>query len=144
VADARVRDIVARQAFMQTLGVTVVRVEDGEVELQLVSRPDLLQHAGYMHAGVLATLVDTACGAAAATRMADDRDVLSVEFKLNLLAPATGDSLTAIGRVVRAGRTLTVCSGDVWSVSGPNRTLVAVMQATMMAVTPPGRGTGIN
>ncbi len=135
-------DIVARQPFMETLGVTVARIEPGEVELQLVPRPDLLQHTGAVHAGVLATMADTACGVAAAMGMAEGRQVLSVEFKLNLLAPAGGDLLAAIGRVVRAGRTLTVCSGEVWSVSGQNRQLVALMQATMMAVTTPTTAPG--
>jgi uncharacterized protein (TIGR00369 family) len=131
---ARVRDTFARQQFMATLGARVVRVESGEVEIVLPCRADLTQHTGVVHAGVVTSIVDSACGGAAATLMPDDREVVSVEFKINLLAPAGGDFLRAIGRVVRAGRTLTVCSGEVWAITGDDARIVAVMQATMMGV----------
>ncbi len=128
------RAALERQPFMTTLGVTLERVAEGEVELRLACAPALTQHTGALHAGAITAIVDSACAAAAATVAAADRDIVSVEFKVNLLAPAVGDFVTAIGRVVRAGRTLTVCSGEVWAVSGEESVLVAVMQATMMAL----------
>ncbi len=134
--EARVRAVFAHQEFMTTLGATLERVVPGEVEIRLPCRADLTQHTGVVHAGVVTAIVDTACGGAAATMMDTGREVVSVEFKINLLAPAVGDYLRAIGRVVRAGRTLTVCSGEVWAVSGNEARVVALMQATMMAVTP--------
>ena len=121
---------------MQTIGATLVRVEDGEVELQLSCRDALRQHTGVIHAGVITALVDSACGYAALTRMPDGADVVSVEFKVNLLAPANGDTLRAVGRVVRSGRTLTVCTGDVFAERDGTAVLVAMMQATMFAVPP--------
>jgi uncharacterized protein (TIGR00369 family) len=133
--DARVRDTFARQQFMTTLGASLVRVAPGEVEIELPCTPALTQHTGVIHAGAVTSIADSACGFAAATLMAADREVLSVEFKINLLSPAVGDRLRAIGRVVRAGRTLTVCAAEVWAVRGDEQKIVAVMQATMMAVT---------
>ncbi|MBC7843760.1 MAG: PaaI family thioesterase [Gemmatimonadaceae bacterium] len=132
--ERRVRAIFDDQPFMTILGATLERVVPGEVEIRLPCRAELTQHTGVMHAGVVTSIVDTACGAAAATVMETERDVVSVEFKINLLAPAVGDYLRAVGRVVRAGRTLTVCSGEVWAVSGDEARVVALMQATMMAV----------
>lgn len=123
-----------RQALMATLGATLVRVEDGEVEIALPVQAAHAQHTGALHAGVITAIVDSACGFAALSRMPEGRTVVSVEFKLNLLSPAIGDEMRAIGRVVRSGRTLTVCSGDVWAVTGTARTHVAIMQATMMSV----------
>ncbi len=131
---ARVQATLARQPFMTTLGVTLERVTAGEVELRMPCAVTLTQHTGALHAGAITAIVDSACAAASVTHAAADCDIVSVEFKLNLLAPAVGDYVKAIGRVVRAGRTLTVCSGEVWAVSGETATLVAVMQATMMAL----------
>jgi uncharacterized protein (TIGR00369 family) len=136
--DARGRDAVLRQPFMLLIGATLERAEPGEVEIRLPCRPDLMQHTGVVHAGVVTSIVDTACGAAAATLMPEGRNVVSVEFKINLLAPAAGDFLRAIGRVVRAGRTLIVCSGEVFAVDGETSRIIAMMQATMMAVTTRG------
>jgi uncharacterized protein (TIGR00369 family) len=129
-----VRRLFDRQPLMATLGVTLVHVTDGEVELRIPFQPTLTQQTGALHAGVLTAIVDCACALAAATQLPAGRTIVSVEFKLNLLSPAIGDEMCAIGRVVRAGRTLTVCSGDVWAVTGETRTHVAVMQATMMSV----------
>jgi len=123
-----------RQPLMATLGATLARVGDGEVELRLPFAAALTQQSGALHAGVVTAIVDSACALAAATRLPPGRSVVSVEFKLNLLSPAIGDEMQAIGRVARAGRTLTVCTGDVWALSGGNRTHVALMQATMMSV----------
>ncbi len=133
-----VQPLFDRQPLLATLGMTLVRVADGEVELRMPFRADLLQQTGALHAGVLTALVDSACALAATTRLPAGRTVVSVEFKVNLLSPAIGDEMCAIGRVIRAGRTLTVCSGDAWAVTGESRTHVAVMQATMMNVADAG------
>src|SRR5689334_3162536 len=104
----RVRESFGRQAAMATLGATLVQVEPGEVVLELPFRPDLTQQHGFLHAGVLTSVMDSACSYAALTLMEPGAAVLSVEFKVNLLAPARGDRFRAIGRVLRAGRTVTV------------------------------------
>jgi uncharacterized protein (TIGR00369 family) len=119
---------------MATLGCRLVRVVAGEAEIEVPCRQDLTQQHGYVHAGVVAAIADTACGIAAFTLMPADAAVLSVEFKLNLLAPAAGDRLVARGRVLRPGRTLTACTGEVVAVAGGRETLVASMLATMMAL----------
>jgi uncharacterized protein (TIGR00369 family) len=142
--ESRIRDSIGRQTLLTTLGVEIAGLSAGRVMLDLPYRADLCQQNGFLHAGALTTLADSACGYAAATLMPDDRDVLTVEFKVNLLTPARGDRFRATGEVVRAGRTLTVCSAEVvtWADDGdgnPGVSLVrvALMQATMMAVTPP-------
>ena len=109
----------------------------GEVTIALPFRPDLTQQHGYLHAGVVASVVDSACGYAALTVMEPGADVLSVEFKVNLMAPAAGTEFLAIGRVVRSGRTLVVCSGELRAIHNERNTVVALMQGTMMAVRPP-------
>jgi uncharacterized protein (TIGR00369 family) len=146
-AENRIRESIGRQTLLTTLGVEIAGLSAGRVMLDLPYRADLCQQHGYVHAGALTALADSACGYAAATLMPDDRDVLTVEFKVNLLTPARGDRFRATGEVVRAGRTLTVCSAEVvtWADDGdgnPGVSLVrvALMQATMMAVTPPRRG----
>ena len=132
--ESRVRASFARQRAMHTIGARLVRVEPGEVELDLPFREDLTQQHGFLHAGIVTTLVDSACGYAALSLMDRESAVLSVEYKVNLLAPAVGDRMRAIGRVVKPGRTLVVCSGEVIAVAGSSETVVALMQATMMAV----------
>ena len=132
--EARVRASFARQRAMQTIGARLVRVEPGEVELELSFREDLTQQHGFLHAGIVTTLVDSACGYAALSLMDNESAVLSVEYKVNLLAPAIGERMRAIGRVIKPGRTLLVCTGDVIAVAGDEETHVAAMQATMMAV----------
>lgn len=127
---ARIAGSFARQEFMATLGAELVSVAPGEVTIALPCRAALAQQQGSMHAGAVTSIVDSACGYAALTTMPPDADVVSVEFKVNLLAPARGDRLVATGRVVRAGRTLTVCTGEVRA----GETVVAIMQATMMRV----------
>jgi uncharacterized protein (TIGR00369 family) len=133
--ERRVRESFARQRAMETLGARLLRVAPGEVEIGLGFREDLTQQHGYLHAGVVAAVVDTACGYAALTLAAAGSEVLSVEFKLNLLSPAAGESFVARGRVVRAGRNITVCSGDLFSLKGGGgEKPVATMLATMMTV----------
>jgi len=132
---ARVRASFARQRFMATIGSRLTRVEPGEVEIELPCREDLTQQHGYLHAGVVAAVADTACGYAAFTLMPADAAVLSVEFKINLVAPAAGERLLARARVLRPGRTLTTCAADVVAVgAGSHETLVASMLATIMTL----------
>jgi uncharacterized protein (TIGR00369 family) len=130
----RVRASFARQHLMTTMGALIDEVAAGRVVLRLPFRADLTQQHGYLHAGTIAAVADSACGYAALTLMPADADVLSVEFKVNMLAPAKGD-LIARGEVIRAGRTIMVCRADVYSVMGDEEKLVAAMQGTMMVVT---------
>ncbi|GEJ59236.1 PaaI family thioesterase [Anaeromyxobacter diazotrophicus] len=132
--DARVRASFARQAMMATLGATLERVAPGEVDLRLPFRADLTQQHGFLHAGAMTAVADSACGYAALTLMPADAAVLTVEFKVNLLAPGKGESFVARGRVLKAGRTLTTCAGDVFASAGSEERLVLTMLATMMAV----------
>jgi uncharacterized protein (TIGR00369 family) len=110
--EARVRRSFARQEYMAAIGAELVHVAAGEVDIALPFSERLTQQDGYLHAGVVAGAADSACGYAALTTMAAEAEVLTVEFKINLLAPAAGERLVARGRVVRTGRTLTVCRGD--------------------------------
>ena len=138
--EERVRASFARQEFMATIGATLVSVEPGRVVIEVAHRKDLVQQHGFLHAGVVAALADSACGYAAFTLMPDDHAVLSVEFKQNLLAPARGERFRATARVIKAGRTLTVCSAEVVGLDPGEETLVAVMQATMIGLpNKPGR-----
>ena len=132
--ERRVRDSFARQRFMETLGASVESVGDGTVVLRLPVRDALTQQHGFMHAGAIATLADSACGYAALTKMPPDAAVLSIEFKVNMLAPAVGEALVARAEVIRAGRTVMVCRSDVYAVTGGGEKLVAAMQGTMMVV----------
>jgi uncharacterized protein (TIGR00369 family) len=130
----RVRAIFAGQGFMQAIGARLGRVAPGEVEIELPFRGDLTQQHGFVHAGVVTAIVDTACGCAAFTLMPAGAGVLSVEYKINLLAPAVGERLLARGRVLRPGRTLTVCAGEVLAYAAGKEALVATLLATMMSV----------
>jgi uncharacterized protein (TIGR00369 family) len=132
--EARVRASFARQRAMHTIGARLVRVEPGEVEIELPFREELTQQHGFLHAGIVTTLVDSACGYAALSLMDRESAVLSVEYKVNLLAPAVGQLMRAVGRVIKPGRTLLVCSGEVVAIAGDSETVVTLMQATMMAV----------
>ncbi len=132
--EARVRESFARQQVMATLGARIARIAPGEVDLELPFRTELTQQHGYLHAGIVTTLLDSACGYAAFTLMPVEATVLSVEFKTNLLAPAEGETLLARGRVLRAGRTLTVCEARGIMLKGGKQTDVAHMVATMMAL----------
>jgi uncharacterized protein (TIGR00369 family) len=129
-----VRDSFAAQKLMGTIGARLERVVAGEVEIRVPFRPDLTQQHGFLHAGVVTSALDSACGYAAFSLMPAGAGVLSVEFKTNLLAPARGDELIARGRVVRAGRTVTVCQADAFMRTGGAETMIATMLATMMTV----------
>lgn len=130
----RVRAGFLRQGFMKTLGAELVRVAPGEVDIDLPFSPGLTQQGGSVHAGAVTAVVDSACGFAALTLTPPGTDVVSVEFKINLLAPAVGPLLRARARVLRAGRTLIVCTGEVTTEKHGKTIAVAVIQATMMAL----------
>jgi uncharacterized protein (TIGR00369 family) len=131
--ERKVRDSFARQAAMRTFGARLLRVAPGEVDIELPFAPELTQQNGFLHAGVVTAVVDSACGYAAHSLMAPGADVLSVEFKVNLLAPALGERFVARGRVLRGGRTLTVCTGDLFAFRDGEQAHVATMVATMIA-----------
>lgn len=133
--EARVRESYAKQTVMATIGARLARVAPGEVDVELPFRADLTQQHGFLHAGIVATVLDSACGYAAFTLMPADAGVLSIEFKVNLLAPAEGERIIARARVVRAGRTISVCQADAFAVRGGEERLVTTMTATMMTVT---------
>lgn len=130
----RVRESFARQTFMETLGATLVLVAPGEVRIALPFNARLTQQHDFLHAGVVTSVLDSACGYAALTLMEPNAGVMSVEFKVNLLAPAAGNRFVAVGRVVRAGRTLTACQGELRAVQDEGEVVVAIMQGTMMAI----------
>ncbi len=132
--EARVRASFARQKVMQTIGAGLTKVSPGEVEIELPFRDDLTQQHGYLHAGIVTAIVDTACGYAAMTLMPGDATVLTIEYKVNFVSPATGKLTIARGRVTKPGRTVTVCTGDVFAASNGKEKLVATMLATMMTI----------
>jgi uncharacterized protein (TIGR00369 family) len=132
--DARVRASFARQAFMTTLGVSVSHLAPGEVDLSVPYRPDLIQQHGYFHAGVTATIADSAAGYAALSLYPKGTGVLTTEFKINLLRPAEGERLVARGRVVKPGRTLTICRSDVYGVRGGQEAHVATLLLSMICL----------
>jgi uncharacterized protein (TIGR00369 family) len=124
----------ARQTMMGLIGAQLTRVEPGIVEITLPYRADMAQQHGYLHAGVVTTIADSACGYAAYSLMPPGSEVLSVEFKVNLLRPAQGETFTAVAEVVKAGKTLTVVRADVFGLAGDKRELVATMLATMICL----------
>lgn len=136
--EQRVRGSFARQPFMcSTLGARLSRVELGEVELVLDHRPGLTQQHGYLHAGATGALADTACGYAAFTLAGDDQTVLTVEYKINLVAPGSGERFRAVGRVIAAGRRIKTVIATVHAESADRPPLlIAHAQATLM--TPAG------
>ena len=128
----RVRTSFSRQSHMATLGARIVFIAPGEVHLAFPFDPRFCQQNGFMHAGAVASVADSANGYAAYTLAPPETDVLAVEFKINLLAPAQGDGFLACGRVLRPGRTLTVCQADVFSTGTSERTLIATMLSTII------------
>ncbi len=132
--EARVRGSFARQSIMTTLGAEIAAVRSGEVEIVLPVSDRILQQHDFIHAGAVATIADSACGYAALSVMPRDAAVLTTEFKINLLAPAKGERLRAIGRVVRSGKKLVITLGEVFAEEGSARKQVAMITATMMVV----------
>ena len=130
----RVRSNFALQGIMATLGATITRVEPGFVEITLIPSPELSQQNGYVHAGAVSTILDSACGYAAVSLMPPDVDALTVEFKVNLLRPAVGKRLIARGRVIKAGKTLTICQGDCYAETDHGEKHIATMLNTVMTI----------
>lgn len=135
-----VRDSFAKQTIMATLGAEIAAVRLGEVEIVLPFSDKILQQHGFIHAGAVATIADSACGYAGLSVMPRDAAVLTTEFKIHLLSPAKGDRLRAIGRVVRNGKSLVVTLGEVFAETGGASKQVALITASMMVV---GTGTGL-
>jgi uncharacterized protein (TIGR00369 family) len=127
----RVAESFGRQRAMGTLGITITRLVAGEIDAQAYTQ----QH-GFVHAGIITTALDSACGYAAFSLMPADADVLTVEFKTNLLAPAKGERFVFRARVVKPGRTITVCDGSAFAIEAGVEKQVATMTATLMAVIP--------
>jgi uncharacterized protein (TIGR00369 family) len=130
--EARVRESFSRQRHMATLGAEIVFIAPGEVHLALPFAEQFCQQNGFMHAGAIASVADSANGYAAYTLAPPDTDVLAVEFKINLLAPARAEGFLACARVLRAGRTLTVCQAEVFTTGATERLLIATMLSTII------------
>ena len=133
----KVRDSFARQGLMAHLGAQLTELRSGLVEIRASYRPELTQQHNYFHAGVSGAIADSACGYAAYSLMPADSSVLTVEYKINLLAPGVGDELIARARVVRSGKTLKVCTADVYVLKNGAETHCATMLATIMCI--PGK-----
>jgi uncharacterized protein (TIGR00369 family) len=130
--EQRVRESFGRQKFMVTLGAEITSVERGKVEILLPFRSEMTQQNGFAHAGVITSILDSACGYAALSVAPEHCEVLSVEFKISLLAPAAGEKFLARGEVKRAGKTLSFCAGEAFAVQDGKEKLIANMLATIM------------
>ena len=132
--ETRIRESFDQQNAMKTIGATIGQIKPGKVSINLPYSDHITQQDGFLHAGIISTIVDSACGYAAYTLMPLGSRVLSVEFKVNLMSPAIGERFVAIGKVIKPGRTLTICSGEVLAFQDGESKLVALMQATMIRV----------
>ncbi|MEH2525219.1 MULTISPECIES: PaaI family thioesterase [unclassified Bradyrhizobium] len=132
-------DTFEQQRAMKTLGISIARLEPGEVDLAMDYSADLTQQHGFIHAGIITAGLDNACGIAAFTLMPPATGILTVEFKTNLLAPARGERFAFRATVVKPGRTLTVCEARAYAEQDGNETLIATMSGTLMAL-PAGEG----
>jgi uncharacterized protein (TIGR00369 family) len=132
--EERVRESFSRLTLMRTIGARLVKVAPGEVDIDMPVRDDLTQQHGYVAAAILTAIVDTACGYAAMSLMPAGTTVLTVEYKVNFMSPARGERLLAHGRVVKPGRALTVCAGEVYALGDAAPKAVAAMLGTMVAV----------
>lgn len=119
---------------MRTLGATLGKINPGQVEIVLLPKPEVSQQHGFVHAGAVSAIADSAAGYTALSMMPTDRGVLTTEFKINLLAPATGERIIARGKVVKAGRTLTLAQTEVFAENEGRERLVALLTATMMTI----------
>jgi uncharacterized protein (TIGR00369 family) len=126
----------AAQQAMHTLGISIARLEPGEVDLVMDYSTDFTQQNGFVHAGIITAGLDSACGIAAFTLMPPGADILTVEFKTNLLAPARGERFIFRGRVIKPGRTLTYCEARAFTEQDDRESLVATMTGTLMAMMP--------
>ena len=132
--EARVRATFAQQGLMTSIGARMTTVRPGEVEIELVPQGDITQQHGYVHGAIIAAIVDTACGFAAATLFAAEAGVLTVEYKVNFIAPARGEKFIARGQVKKTGKTLTICVGDAFAVLDGEEKLIASLQGTMICL----------
>jgi uncharacterized protein (TIGR00369 family) len=132
--ESRVRDSFARQAAMRLIGARLTTVEPGRCVIELPVRDDLTQQHGFVHGGVVGMIADSAGGYAGFTLMPADASVLTVEFKINMLAPAAGDLLVATGEILKPGRTLAIVRADVMALQGDRQTRVATLQQTLMVM----------
>ncbi len=132
--EQRIQDSFNRQGLMAHLGASVTEIRRGLVTIRMPFRAELSQQHGYFHAGGTSAIADSAGGYAAFTMFPEDSSVLTVEFKINLLNPAQGDALEAIGKVVKSGRTLTICQLEVFADSERGRSLVAIGQQTLICM----------
>lgn len=132
--EAKVRESFGRQKIMDTIGAEIVSIGPGEVELALPFQQKLTQQHGFLHAGAVSTLLDSACGYAALSLMPEEAGVLSIEFKINLLSPAAGERFHALGKVKKPGRTITVTEGELIAYRDGQAKVVASMVATMMSI----------
>jgi uncharacterized protein (TIGR00369 family) len=132
--EERVRASFAKQGLMETLGATIVHVSPGLVEIAMPSSPSVSQQHGFVHAGAVASIADSAAGYAALTLMPSGAGVLTVEFKINLLAPAVGRRIVARGRVIKAGRTITLAQADVFAEHEERERPIALLTATLMTM----------
>jgi len=132
--EERVRKSFARQRVMETLGITLEKIEAGRIELRMPYNEAFTQQHGFLHAGIVSTALDSACGYAAFSLMPKEAAVLSIEYKVNLLAPAIGDSFIFVGSVLKAGKTVSVCLAEAYAEHSGKRKLVAQMTGTMMTV----------
>lgn len=131
---ARVRASFTRQAAMGLIGAVMTDLTPGRVTIEMPVRSDLTQQHGFVHGGVVGMIADSAGGYAAFTLMPADASVLTVEYKINMLAPAKGERLVARGEIVKPGRTLSIVRADVFALSGGKETLIAAMQQTLMVM----------
>jgi uncharacterized protein (TIGR00369 family) len=129
-----VRSSFAKQQLMKTLDAKLIKIEAGEVHIELPYDLAWTQQNRHLHAGIITAIVDNACGYAAYTLMPAVSEVTAVEFKINFLAPAKGERFIAIGKVIKAGRTLTVCQGEVMACEKGEEKLIATMQSTLMEI----------
>lgn len=131
----RVRSSFAMQGAMATIGARLGSIAPGEVVIELDWAQPLTQQHGFLHAGMVATALDSACGYAGFTLMPADAGVLTIEYKINLLAPARGQRFRMVGQVVKPGRTITVTEGRAFAIDDGREKLIATMGATLMAIT---------
>ena len=123
-----------RQGMMKTINASILAIRPGEIELEFPYQSNLTQQHGFIHAGIVSTVLDTACGYAAFSLMPENAAVLTIEFKVNLLSPAKGERFRAVGKVKKPGRNITVAEGELLSYTNDDSKLVATMVATIMAV----------
>jgi uncharacterized protein (TIGR00369 family) len=131
---AKIKKSFADQAVMKTIGASIEAIGAGEIEIEFPYQSSLTQQNGFIHAGIVSTVLDSACGYAAFSLMPEDASVLTIEFKVNLLSPAKGDRFRGYGKVKKAGRTISVAEAELYAFSDQGKKLVATMVGTLMAI----------